>query len=237
MGQLWEKLKKVFKHDTAAVDPAVFGSELALKTGWEPVSKSSANFCTHRLKIDPMDGSMRFAGTATNKVIGFVFVAFFFVILGVILSSSIPSLGKACREYPVLYAAFALGAVPILILGCWIYRKMNPWIVFDTQNGAFFVAPGNPQRIEDVTALKNYTPFRQIGALQLLEKWVQGSGKNSASYLCYELNLVRKDGERVQVICHGDYKKLAEDAAALSEQLRVPLWDVKNLPESSQRKD
>jgi len=231
---VWEKFKAAFQHDAATVDPAVFGSELALKTGWEPIVGSSANFCTHRLKIDPVYGSMRFVGTTTNKVIGIVLVAFFFVIVDVILLSSIPSLGKTCREYPLLYAAFALGAVPVIFLGRWVYRKTNPFIVFDTQNGAFFVAPSNPQRIADVTVLKNYTPFRQIGALQLLEKWVRG-GKTS--YMAYELNLVRKDGERVPVICHGDYKKLAEDAAALSEQLRVPLWDVKNLPESSQRKD
>lgn len=231
---MWEKFKAAFRHDAATADPAVFGGELAMKTGWEPIAKSSANFCTHRLKIDPMDGSMRFAGTATNKVIGFFFVGFFFVIIGLILSSAIPSLGRTCRQYPLLYVVFALGAVPVIFLGCWISRKMNPWIVFDTQNGAFFVAPGNPRRIEDVTVLKNYTPFREVGALQLLEKWVRG-GKSS--YMAYELNLVRKDGERIQVVSHGDYKKLAEDAAALSEQLRVPLWDVKNLPESSQRKD
>lgn len=233
---MWEKFKAAFRHDAASADPAVFGGELAMKTGWEPIGKSSASFCTHRLKIDPMDGSMRFVGTVANLLIGFViviFIAFLVFILSQIPLSAIPSLGNACRQHPLLYAVFALGLIPI-ILGCWIYRKMNPWIVFDTQNGAFFVAPGNPRRIEDVTVLKNYTPFREIGALQLLEKWVRG-GKSS--YMAYELNLVRKDGERIQVVSHGDYKKLAEDAAALSEQLRVPLWDVKNLPESSQRKD
>jgi len=222
---MWEKFKTAFRHDAASVDPGVFGSELALRTKWEPLGKSSANFCTHRLKIDPVDGSMRFAGTTANKVIGFVFVAFFFIILGVILASVVLATGKAGWKYPLLYAVFALGAVPFVILGCWLFRKMNPWIVFDTRNGAFFVAPGNPQRIGDVTALKNYTPFRQIGALQLLEKWVQAGKSN---YMAYELNLVRLDGERVCVICHGDYKKLAADAAALSKQLRVPLWDVKN---------
>ena len=233
---MWEKFKAAFRHDAATADPAVFGGELALKTGWEPIGGASASFCTHRLKIDPVYGSMRFAGTAANIFIGFViviFIAFVFFILGQVSLSAIPSLGNACRQHPLLFAVFALGLIPV-ILGCWIYRKMNPWIVFDTQNGAFFVASGNPQRIADVTVLKNYTPFREVGALQLLEKWVQGG---RSSYMAYELNLVRKDGERVQVVSHGDYKKLAEDAAALSEQLRVPLWDVKNLPESSQRKD
>mgnify|MGYP000848175112 CR=1 FL=1 len=236
MARWSEKLKAAFKHDAATVDPAVFGSELAQKTGWEPIGGASASFCTHRLKIDPMYGTMRFVGTVANLLIGFVivvFIAFLVFILGQIPLSAVPSLGNACRQHPFLYAVFALGLIPA-ILGCWLFRKMSPWIVFDTQNGAFFVAPGNPQRIADVTALKNYTPFREIGALQLLEKWVQG-GKSS--YMAYELNLVRKDGERVRVLCHGDYKQLAADAAALSEQLRVPLWDVKNLPESSQRKD
>ena len=228
MARWSEKLKAAFKHDAATADPAVFGGELALKTGREPIGGVSVGFCTHRLKIDPVYGSMRFAGTATN-----IFIAFVFFILGQVPLSAIPSPGNACRQHSLLYAVFALGLIPV-ILGCWIYHKMNPWIVFDTRNGAFFVAPGNPRRIGDVAVLKNDTPFREIGALQLLEKWVRG-GKSS--YMAYELNLVRKDGERVPVVCHGDYKKLAEDAVALSKQLRVPLWDVKNLPESSQRKD
>ena len=42
----------------------------------------------------------------------------------------------------------------------------------------------------------------------------------------YELNLVLQDGERLNVVDHGSFDVLREDAAKLGEFLGVPVWDV-----------
>ena len=42
----------------------------------------------------------------------------------------------------------------------------------------------------------------------------------------YELNLVLKDGERINVVDHGNLKKIQDDANTLSNFLGKPVWDA-----------
>ncbi|MGD9320846.1 MAG: hypothetical protein PVH99_12810, partial [Desulfobacteraceae bacterium] len=46
------------------------------------------------------------------------------------------------------------------------------------------------------------------------------------SYYSYELNLVLRDSKRTNVMDHGDYEKLREDAQTLSQFLEKPVWDA-----------
>ena len=46
------------------------------------------------------------------------------------------------------------------------------------------------------------------------------------SYTSYELNLVLRDGRRLNVIDHAHYPCLLADAEALAAFLRVPVWDA-----------
>ncbi len=214
-----------------AFDPAVFGSELALKTQWTPLNKQGASCCTHRLRTDPVDGVMRFAGTTANKAPGLIIVLSGLAFAVIMSSGVIPPVRELLRSLPVLYLAIALLTAVQAAFGIRLYRKMNPYIVFDSRCGAFYRSTVDPRKIFELAGLPTFTPFKNIGALQLLKKRLTG-GENGG-FTAYELNLVRKDGERVNVVCHGDYPSMAEDAVTLAQMLKVPLWDGENLPEIS----
>jgi hypothetical protein len=42
--------------------------------------------------------------------------------------------------------------------------------------------------------------------------------------MSYELNLVLKDGRRINVVDHGGADKIRTDAATLADFLGVPVW-------------
>lgn len=76
----------------------------------------------------------------------------------------------------------------------------------------------------DTNSVKNFAGLEDIHALQLLSEYCRGGKKRS--YYSYELNLVLRNGRRINVMDHGDCKKLREDAQTLSEFLDKPVWDA-----------
>ena len=46
------------------------------------------------------------------------------------------------------------------------------------------------------------------------------------TYTGYELNLVLKDGRRINVMDHGDLPAMQDQAAAIAALIRKPIWDV-----------
>ncbi len=56
---------------------------------------------------------------------------------------------------------------------------------------------------------------------------------NKSSYYSYELNLVLNDGSRINVVDHGNLKRLRSDTQTLSQFLGKPVWDaIRNAPAS-----
>ena len=51
-------------------------------------------------------------------------------------------------------------------------------------------------------------------------------GKYRRAQVRYELNLVLNSGERLNVVSHGDPKRIREDASTLGEFLEKPVWDA-----------
>ena len=64
--------------------------------------------------------------------------------------------------------------------------------------------------------------FRDIYAIQLISDL--GSGADSDTN--YELNLVLKSKERVNVLAHAKEQVIRQDADQLSQLLSVPVWDM-----------
>jgi len=50
-------------------------------------------------------------------------------------------------------------------------------------------------------------------------------GSREETYISYELNLVLRDGSRLNITDHGHLKSLRPEAVRLAEFLDVPLWD------------
>ncbi|WP_425657088.1 hypothetical protein [Tenacibaculum ascidiaceicola] len=66
-------------------------------------------------------------------------------------------------------------------------------------------------------------PFQQVYALQVLSKFIQGN--KSGGYYCYEVNLVTQNGERYNLLNHGDKEYLLSDMVKISRFLKVPVWN------------
>ncbi|WP_299106441.1 hypothetical protein [uncultured Tenacibaculum sp.] len=66
-------------------------------------------------------------------------------------------------------------------------------------------------------------PFKDAYALQVLEKFIEGN--SSGSYFCYEVNLVTKDGDRYNLLNHGDKEYLLSDMVKISKALNIPVWN------------
>ncbi len=66
-------------------------------------------------------------------------------------------------------------------------------------------------------------PFSTIAGLQLLPEAI--SSTNRVTYTSWELNLVLKDGSRLNVTDHAKVDQLRAEAAQLSRLIDCPVWD------------
>lgn len=202
-----------------AFDPSRLGDPVAFQTAWTPAKAGGANFRTQKL-VKVSSYRIEFRASA-----------------GAVLFYSIFLLGGLAPMIGVTYANFSkgtlgfnadtimpvvFGAVFAAIGGAMLYFGTIP-MVFDRMRGCFWKGRTAPAAATGKTALKPYAEFSRIHALQIIAELC--SGKNG-SYYSYELNLVLDDGQRINVIDHGNLQKLREDARTLSEFLGKPLWDA-----------
>ncbi len=200
----------------ASMDPSYFNDPLAMETAWSPAAGGGTNFKTHNLiKID--DDRLEYKTAAGAKVF-----------YGVFLFTGL--------LFPIIFGAFAIGdqdlGVSMMLMplgmglifagvggGLW-YRSSRP-IVFDKISGDFWKGRKTPNEVYNKQELKYYTPLDEIHALQIISEYVGGKTK----YYSYELNVVLKNAERINVVDHGKYQVLAEDAERIAAFLKVPVWD------------
>lgn len=95
-------------------------------------------------------------------------------------------------------------------------------IVFDRQLGFYHKGWKSMNNVVPVEK-KNCARLDQIHAIQIISEIVRT--KNSR-YRSYELNLVLKSGNRINVVDHANQKAVREDAALISRFLNIPVWDV-----------
>lgn len=100
---------------------------------------------------------------------------------------------------------------------------------FDLLSGFYCNDSRSAAAVADPRELVDYTPLREVVALQLLAAEIrppeQGDDSESSAqpYTCYELNLVRRDGSRTHVTAHPNRKILIADAQTIAVALRVPI--------------
>jgi len=85
------------------------------------------------------------------------------------------------------------------------------------------VIGASPDQVFNKDLIKHLAPLDQVHALQLVSEYCSG---NKSSYYSYELNLVLKDGRRVNVIDHGNINRIRQDAQTLSNFLGKPVWNA-----------
>jgi hypothetical protein len=219
---MFEKLKEMVgrrRSSSACIDASIFGDPLALETSWHPAAPGGASFGTHRLK---QTSALRveFAPTAAWKLFS---LAFFVAGSGVLvfhlnrfdLDSIVLSNGRT-------YAPLIIGTVFSLVgFGMWWFGSTPR--VFDRARAMFWRGRRQPAMMSSGGHKGPWTPLSAIYALQLISEYVSGD-KNS--YYSYELNLVLADGNRINVVDHGNLEHLRADAQTLARFLDRPIWDA-----------
>lgn len=190
---------------------------VALKVSWEPVKPGGANFKTQKLNISPKRISVEKTGGAIVFALVFAIPGVLAVLIGVPLFLW---QGKIFSALFMLIWGSIFGGVGILML------KSEKPLTFDKSVGVYFRGKEYKQQFSDNR--ENQGWLSDIYALQLLSERIHSSSSHghSSTYLSYELNLVFKDGERVNVMDHGNAAELETSAKELAGFLNVPIWQA-----------
>jgi hypothetical protein len=216
--KLFEKLKGFVDEDDP-FDPSQIGDPVAELTAWTPAKGGGANFRTRRLvMVTPNRIEFR-ASMVTNIFFGS------FLLGGIGITAGVFYFHFSTRTFmwssdTVLPLLAGIGFA--VLGGCLLYFGTAP-IVFDKSRGLFWKGRKSQGGVSDSNSLKHFTGLEDIHALQLISEYCRGSKR---SYYSYELNLVLRDGKRINVIDHGHCDKLRKDAETLSRFLERPVWDA-----------
>jgi len=214
-----KKLKIKLSRENVSFDPSQFNDPVATKTEWTPAKRGGAGFKTHNLVQVNMN-RMKFTSSLGAKI----FYSIFLIAgLGIMFSFTFQQTDQRNLDFtfenffPILF-----GFIFAAIGGSLLYFGTKP-IVFEKSNGYFWKGRKNPETVYNINEIKDCVKLKDIHALQIISEFVRSS---KSSYYSYELNLVLNDASRINVIDHGNLKKIRKDALKLSQFLDKPLWDA-----------
>jgi hypothetical protein len=215
---LLQKLQNLTRTPTA-FDPSQFNDPLAMQTEWTPAKGGGANFKTHNL-VEVNFNHIEFRSSVGAKIFYLIFlVAGLGIMIG--FTASNISAGNVALNIETLFP-IVFGLIFAGLGGTLLYFGTSP-IVFDKGLRKFWKGRKSPREVFDESEIKKFASFENIHAIQLISEYVRS---NKSSYYSYELNLVLKDGSRINVIDHGNKNKIRENAAALSAFLEKQVWDA-----------
>ena len=111
-----------------------------------------------------------------------------------------------------------VAALPLAMDLCIIFSlRRTPAFNFDAK--CFYRGGGRPKYGDDYSGFKDYVPFSDIASLQVVGKYIRAK----QSFMAWELNLVKKDGSRVNVCDSRDQKGMEAFARDLAEKLKIPV--------------
>lgn len=200
---------------------------LAKRTGWKPLAFQYAmSDRTHCLKIREPDGALCFAPyVSLRSLCRPLFVLAGAAAVVMLLSFGIEPFHRVFFGFPILYLPLLIVMTGAAAAGL-VLRSVKPMqIVFDISRQIFYKTKQSLSADTDYTGLETAVPYADIGALQLLRIW---SGNGNQDY--YQLNIIRKNAKRVNVITEGGYEMLLDEAGSIASILQIPLWDDVNSP-------
>jgi hypothetical protein len=215
--KLMEKLQNL-ANAQKKFDPSSLGDPVALQTEWTPAKGGGASFRTHKL-VEIDFNRIEFRASAGARLF---YLIFLLAGIGVIAAFSVASAqsGEFSLSTDTIVPMLA-GLLFAIVGGVMMYFGTAP-IVFDKYKGCFWKGRKEPDGMSESQEIKYFARLDDIHALQLISEYIRG---NKSSYYSYELNLVLKNGSRINVLDHGNSEKLRGDTQVLSQFLGKPVWD------------
>jgi len=217
--QLFQHLISIFEDKRELLDLSSFNDPLALEISWTPIVRGGSSFCTHRAKENrSLSGTtIRFQATTGAKLFCAAFVGAGLIgSLGVLTTFLLATQPFHLAAIPVAFFAMLF---PVIFggAGALLYRSLQRHeCTFDKFTG---------QLVRGETIHK----LTDVCAIQLIRERIRSSGTGNSShssYDSYELNLVRRDGTRLNVTDHGSLSRIRADADLVAGYLNIPIWDV-----------
>ncbi|MBI5099825.1 MAG: hypothetical protein HZB30_11365 [Nitrospirae bacterium] len=204
---------------TQDIDPSRFEDPVAEQTDWSPAKGGGSSFTTHKItKVSPYRIEFRASGGA--KVFPMIFLL---TGIGIVLGYSFFQFSHGTFSISLDTVAPLLFGIIFTAIGGGLFYYFTAPIVFDKKKASFWKGRKNPDKAFDNNAMKYFARLEEIYALQLVS---ENCRSDDNSYRSYELNLVLKDGKRINVVDHGNESKLREDARTLSRFIEKPVWDA-----------
>lgn len=196
-------------------DPAGLNDAIANQTNWRPAKVASASFCTHRLVAVHSERREFYATVGAQLFYGLFFA------IGLLMLLGFASFSVFSFSADFLIPLFV--GLTFTLAGAGMFYWGSTPIVFDYASGFFWKGRQAPTAFAEQNIAKQFARLDRIHALQLLSKY---NRSNKHSYWSYQLNLVLQDGQRINVLNHGNKQRLQSDAAELAAFLGKTVWDA-----------
>ncbi|HOI07051.1 MAG TPA: hypothetical protein PK213_07920 [Deltaproteobacteria bacterium] len=202
----------------AKVDAARFGDPVAMQAEWTPITGGAA-IGDRLVKVSPV--RWEFRASAWSKL-----AALLFMLTGVGIAAGLTyhrlstgglSFDKDTIGPIVIGLIFVASGIGLLYFG-------SAPVVFDKGKGFFWKGRTAPDEVSGSEVLTWCARLENVHALQLISEYC--TGHRSGSYYRYLLNLVLRDGHRLNVIAHGSRDRIRGFAGELSGFLGKPVWDA-----------
>lgn len=214
----FDKIKSAFRNFNRTepqFDPTTLNDEVALRTSWEYSVGGGTSFCSHYLKADS-PSRVRFVASDTA-----VLFPCLFIVAGMLVLTAL-AFGWLQQWF---YIAIAFGTVNSLC-GFLILRSWKTPRIFDFDIGYYWKGRCKASDIARESR-KESCQLADIHAIQLLQEYCESNGRDGGtSYFSYELNLVLANGDRLNVVDHGERSMIRSDAKKLAKFLDVAVWDA-----------
>jgi hypothetical protein len=200
-------------------DPSSLNDPVAMQTQWKMISRLHSGLLRDHNLVKINNFKMEFKATIGCRLlflIPLIFLIFFTIYFLVNLSSELSP-----HQFIVYMVVFLLSLAFMIAIGCIFYLITMP-VVFDMRIRAFWKGRKTAAIIGNIEGVKHFTKYDDIHALQLLSKYSYGktSGYN------YELNVVLKNGNRINLVSYRGEEEIEEDCQVLSKFLDKPVWNA-----------
>ncbi len=203
-----QSLLSVFQDKREMLDLSDFNDDVAWTVAWTPLVGGGTNFCTHRARRTKSLTSSSLSFKTTFSA--YLFSAAFLAVGPVWLISAIGQVATGGVDGGAFLMSLLFPLLFMAIGAFLIWRMRSKECCFDQFSSQFIQG----------TTVHN---LKDVHAIQLIREYVRG---NKNSYYSYELNLVCRDGSRLNVTDHGSLAAIREDAQLLGTYLNRPVWDV-----------
>lgn len=204
---------------------------VAERTEWTPLVRLGTHLHTHRLVQDSVSRwSMRptLAVRVPSGLMCLLFVAIGVMLLvGGVLGLRNPGAVLSQSVWAgLLYLGLGVCGFYVASAGIRQYRWVCQPRVFDLQAKGYWRGAG-PPGVGTPEAGRHSAPLEEVHAVQILGELVRGTRATELrDFMSYEINLVLRDGRRVNVVDHGSLEHIRKDAAAIGDLIGVPVWDA-----------